>query len=201
MVDRSKWLQAVVGGYTASLCLYAPIAIVGYLVYGSFLAKTSTILEAIMSFRDNTKIAVDVCSGIMIAHIFSAFPIVINPVFQVVEKRFSNPSHSGLRELIQRIAIRGPIMGVLILVALFFPYFLDVMSLLSDISVSLTGFILPCLFYWKICHPPLWEKILLVIVIAFGVVGSTVGIYVSVNSLIDDISAQPNPFKDLFTFG
>jgi hypothetical protein len=40
-----------------------------------------------------------------------------------------------------------------------------------------------------------------VTIITFGVVGSAVGIYVSMDALIKDVKANPNPFKDLFTFG
>jgi len=91
-------------------------------------------------------------------------------------------------------------MLILIVVALFFPYFLDVMSLLSCISVSLSGFILPCLFYWKLCRTSVLEKILLVVIIAFGTIGSAVGIYVNGKALVEDVEANPNPFSSLFKF-
>lgn len=81
-----------------------------------------------------------------------------------------------------------------------FPYFLDFMGLVSGISVSLSGYILPCLFYWKICRPPTYEKFLLVFVMLFGLVGSGVGIYLSIKQLISDVQTNPNPFDGLFHF-
>jgi len=133
------------------------------------------------------------------AHIISAFPIVVNPIFLVLEERFTSNSKWG--EFLTRLIIRGIMMAILIVIAMFFPYFLEVMSLLSCISVSLTGFILPCLFYWKICHPNLLEMIILLAVIIFGIVGSGVGIYESSVQLYDKVKENPNPFKDIFTFG
>lgn len=41
----------------------------------------------------------------------------------------------------------------------------------------------------------------MVAVIAFGICGSGVGIYVGINDLIEDIRNNPNPFAGLFEFG
>ena len=74
------------------------------------------------------------------------------------------------------------------------------MSLISCVSVSLSGYILPCLFYWKICKPRVFEKFGLTFIIIFGLVGSVVGIYLSVATLIEDVKKNPNPFNGLFKF-
>jgi len=200
MANREHWNRAIIGGYCASLSLYAPMAIIGYLVYGSFLGSKGiqTILDAVLFFDTNTGVIVKICSAVMILHILLAFPIVINPIFLVLEERFQDKSKS---EFLMRLIIRGITMTFFVVIALFFPYFLDVMSLLSCISVSLTGFILPCLFYWKICSPGIPEKVFLSLIIFFGIVGSVVGIYVSSESLVANVKAQPNPFSGLFTFG
>jgi hypothetical protein len=79
------------------LLVYVPISIIGYLVYGSFLSQPSvnTILDAvavrnvkltltIKTFDIKTGVIVKICSAVMIAHIISAFPIVVNPIFLVV---------------------------------------------------------------------------------------------------------------------
>lgn len=59
---------------------------------------------------------------------------------------------------------------LLVLAALFLPYFSDILALISDISYSLTVYILPCLFYWKL-NPPAWEKALLCSCIAYAITG------------------------------
>jgi hypothetical protein len=35
----------------------------------------------------------------------------------------------------------------------------------------------------------------------FGIIGSAVGIYVSMLQLVDNVKSNPNPFADLFKFG
>lgn len=50
-------------------------------------------------------------------------------------------------------------------------------------------------------NPPVWEKVILALVIAFGLLGSGVGIYDSIVGLIADVKAHPNPFDGLFHFG
>ena len=64
----------------------------------------------------------------------------------------------------------------------------------------MSGYILPCLFYWKICKPYTSEKVLMIIVMLFGIIGSGVGIYLSIEQLINDVKTNPNPFEGLFHF-
>jgi len=74
------------------------------------------------------------------------------------------------------------------------------MTIISCISVSLSGYILPCLFYWRITSPHIFEKFILLAVILFGLVGSGVGLYVGIKQMIKDVEKSPNPFKGLFEF-
>jgi len=135
----------------------------------------------------------------MVLHIISAFPIAINPVFRAVEAALiDNRPNEGLK----RIISRSIIMAIFIILAMFFPYFLDMMSIIADISVSVTGYMLPCVFYFLICKPRNPVMIIcLIVVFLFGVVGSGVGLYVSISDMIKDVKANPNPFKGIFHFG
>jgi len=74
------------------------------------------------------------------------------------------------------------------------------MTLISCISVSLSGYILPCIFYWRITSPHILERFILLAVILFGVVGSGVGLYVGIKQMISDVEKSPNPFTGLFVF-
>jgi len=197
MKNPADWTRSVFGGYTASLLLYLPISLIGYGVYGSYLGKADDILAAIQMFDKSTQFLTKICQALMILHIVSAFPIVINPVFLAVESRWESSStySSGV---LKRVVFRVFLMSTLIIIALFFPYFLNIMSIVSDISVSLSGFILPALFYWKICRPPVHHKMLCFIIAAFGIIGSAIGLYVATKQLIDNVHSKPNPFKGLF---
>jgi len=195
MEHKDEWPKAVIGGYSTALFLYAPIAIVGYIVYGSYLSLSPTILDAIQFFDKDTSLILKICGGVMVAHILSAFTILINPIFLAIERKLNYTTS------IRRLILRPIIMVILIAIALFFPYFLSIMSLVSCISVSLSGYILPSLFYWKICNPHKEEKLLLIIVTLFGLVGSIVGIILSTRDLINNVKQNPNPFENLFHFG
>lgn len=71
-------------------------------------------------------------------------------------------------------------------------------------SHALAQQILPCLFYWKLYRPTTREKVQLVLVMLFGLVGSGVGIYVNGTGLVHDVrNAWKNgnsPFAGLFRF-
>jgi hypothetical protein len=45
------------------------------------------------------------------------------------------------------------------------------------------------------------ERVVLILVIIFGLVGSIVGIILSTEDLIKNVKNNPNPFKGLFHFG
>jgi hypothetical protein len=45
------------------------------------------------------------------------------------------------------------------------------------------------------------EKVFLTMTIAFGLLGSGVGLYDSICNLIADVKLNPNPFAGLFHFG
>jgi len=200
MKERKHWSRSVISGYTIVATMVVVIGVFGYLAYGTFLAQKniSTILDANQYF--GIAWPAQVLAGIMIVHIVSAFPVVINPVFLAFERIFENDRTDKFVRFFIRIIIRAVLMSIVIILAIFFPYFLDVMTIISCISVSLSGYILPCIFYWKINEPHIMEVLILIAIIAFGAVGSGVGLYVGINQLIDDIKQNPNPFKGLFSF-
>jgi len=193
--NKDDWSKSVTVGFSGSVLMYLSIAVVGYFVYGSYLGKASTILAAIQDFDPSTKVVSQICSAILVIHIISAFPIVANPIFQLFEPT------NGPRFSIRKAVIRTLVMLFLIVLGVFFPYFLDVMSIVSCISVSLSGYVLPCVFYLATCKTNPLEKILLVVIMLFGVLGSGVGLWLGITGMISDIKANPNPFSGLFKFG
>jgi hypothetical protein len=60
--------------------------------------------------------------------------------------------------------------------------------------------ILPALFYWKIVRPRVDEQVLLFLLVLFAIGGSAAGIYVGIDSMINDIKQQHNPLDGLFSF-
>eukprot|EP01119_Soliformovum_irregulare_P021662 TRINITY_DN7265_c0_g1_i1.p1 TRINITY_DN7265_c0_g1~~TRINITY_DN7265_c0_g1_i1.p1 ORF type:complete len:437 (-),score=68.34 TRINITY_DN7265_c0_g1_i1:146-1456(-) len=202
MTDTSKWSLSVLSGYVATLLLYLPISIAGYAVYGEFLGNSQfsqTILSTIQHFdAHHLDLIIRILNAIMILHIMSAFPVVVNPLFSALEAHwFRKRGHHSLK---LNLLSRSILFLIMLVLALFFPYFLDIMSLISCLSVSLSCFILPCLFYWKICQPPVFERVLLVIIMLFGIVGAVCGTVVAIEGLVSDVKKNPNPFSGLFDF-
>jgi len=87
MKNKEHWPRSVISGYTIVTAMVLAIAICGYLAYGTYLEKTSTILDANQFFGSQSWPA-QALAGIMILHIVSAFPVVINPVFLAIERNF-----------------------------------------------------------------------------------------------------------------
>jgi len=199
MKNKEYWPRSVISGYSIVTVMVVTIAVCGYLAYGTYLATTNTILDA-NQFFGSLAWPAQALAGIMILHIVSAFPVVINPVFLAIERLFESKNFGTLYQLFLRVIIRTVVLAILIVLGIFFPYFLDVMTLISCISVSLSGYILPCLFYWRINSPHIGEQIILLAVILFGVAGSGIGLYVGTKQMITDVSHNPNPFKGLFSF-
>lgn len=148
MSIRRDWNKAVLAGYFGAMLMYTPIAIVGYLVYGSFLGSkqaNGTILGAILSFDPQTEIVTKVCSVIMVVHILSAYPVVTNPIFLAVESKImpTDPDEKETKsQLVRRLLIRVLISAVLILMALF----------VRIIPPAFSPFLFSSLTFWILCH-------------------------------------------------
>eukprot|EP01116_Phalansterium_solitarium_P008869 TRINITY_DN22833_c0_g1_i1.p1 TRINITY_DN22833_c0_g1~~TRINITY_DN22833_c0_g1_i1.p1 ORF type:complete len:480 (-),score=102.68 TRINITY_DN22833_c0_g1_i1:91-1530(-) len=242
MSRKEDWDMSMYTAYGLSfMLLYLPIAVVGYYVYGAYLAQTSNMIDALSAFAaSNTPVGgvVMAATALIIVHLLTALPIVLVPVLNTIERRIVKPDAL----LLLRLAIRAVTIASLTVIALFFPYFLDIISIVTCVSVSMSCYILPCLFYWQLIRPGVGMKILLVLIMLFGLLGSGVGIYVAIDELIQarpapsvllrslilplimlfvrlffsacsprfrhlcdltclqDVSANPNPFKGLFTF-
>jgi ABC-type Fe3+-siderophore transport system permease subunit len=95
MEKRHDWPKSITAALIISVLLYSVMAISGYVVYGEYLLSASNILGAIGDFDPSTHIYIRIASCIMVLHLMMAFPIVINPVFQKVERIFSGSSDSS----------------------------------------------------------------------------------------------------------
>ena len=90
--------------------------------------------------------------------------------------------------------------SLMIMIGLFFPYFTDVMGIITDFAVSLGVFFLPVIFHWRLNNPGFIEKMWMVFVLLFGVVGSVVGIVVTAIDLYHNILDHPlgEFFEEIF---
>lgn len=129
-------------------------------------------------------------------HLLCALPIVVTPVLQKAEELMNR------REwIVLTIVIRSVLVAAFTLIAVFLPYFLQLMAFVTDISVTISCYMLPPIFYWAMFrtrNPIMVLALLLTLV--FGVVGSGVGCYTAMKDLINAVKDNPNPFKGIFDF-
>ena len=82
------------------------------------------------------------------------------------------------------------------------PYFGDILSLVSSLSIVVVMFIFPPLFYYLLYRHTkkftYFELVSMFVIAAFGVAASVIGIYYAAKSLLNSIENNPNPFDNYF---
>ncbi|KAL1470950.1 hypothetical protein MTO96_004509 [Rhipicephalus appendiculatus] len=87
-----------------------------------------------------------------------------------------------------------PIMLALLFTTETVPHFGKVLPLVGSFMVGLTTFILPCLFYYKLCSEkspewkertiPTWEKVVILVILVAGLIGTIAGTCASIEDLV-----------------
>jgi solute carrier family 32 (vesicular inhibitory amino acid transporter) len=169
------------------LIFYVPVALGGFLVFGT------NIKDNVIANMDSNWLKTSVII-LITGHLFTAFNIILNPVFQGLEKVANAPEGISLKRVIIRIAT---ILAVLF-VAQSIPNFGPILSFIGGSGVSLTSFILPCVFYILICRRSQYSKhindselILLAACIMVSVFGGAAAIYSSLDALFSSKTFVP----------
>ncbi|KAK8786900.1 hypothetical protein V5799_023323 [Amblyomma americanum] len=148
MKQRSRFPLAVAYATIALVALYVVMAILGYLTFGN-----SVNPNILTSIGDGpVSIAVQL---LFIVHLVTGFLIIINPMCQEVEEHIGVPTEFTWK----RVVMRATIMVALLLTTETVPHFGKVLPLVGSFMVGLTTFILPCVFYYKLCSDtsPEWK--------------------------------------------
>merc|ERR1711920_798138 len=163
------------------LAMYVPVAVIGYAIYGD--GVYSPILCSLP--RDN---AVQVIAkALMTAHVLLAYPVLIMLFLGKIE------SAIGLMPAIdfylcKRTLLRVFVLVLNICVAVFVPYFDDMMSLIGAVCVVMTAFILPALFFIKLRAKSAAYMLLPLLVAILGTIGGSVGAVQAAIALYDKVS-------------
>ncbi|CAN7942672.1 unnamed protein product [Ixodes hexagonus] len=183
MRDRSRFSGAVVYATVALVLLYLLMSLTGFLTFGSDVRA-----NILLSIGDGVPSIV--VQSLFVVHLLCAFLIVINPMCQELEEHVHVPPEFTWK----RVALRSFLMLAVLAVAETVPHFGKVLPLVGSLLVGLTTFILPCVFYYKLCRDtrpewpernlPLWEKAVLVEILAVGVIGTCAGTLASVQDLL-----------------
>ncbi|XP_076458232.1 uncharacterized protein LOC143291966 [Babylonia areolata] len=150
------------------LCIFLPVAAVGYFVYGS--RVKANILQTVTPGP-----ALQVVECLITAHLVCSFVIVINPVCQELEEIIGISPHFNVKRVLMRL---GVCLGVL-MVAETLPHFGAVMSLIGGSSMTLLVFICPPIFFfrlalakgpWPLVVIPVCKTVLLIVIMVLGIV-------------------------------
>ncbi|XP_029826610.2 amino acid transporter AVT1J-like [Ixodes scapularis] len=183
MKDTSRFSGAVVYATIALVLLYLLLSLMGFLTFGSDVQA-----NILLSIGDGVTSIVVQC--LFIVHLICGFLILINPMCQELEEHIGVPPEFTWK----RAASRSFLMLAVLVVAESVPQFGKVLPLVGSVVAGLTTFILPCVFYYKLCSDtkrewperklPLWEKSLIVEIVIVGVIGTVAGTVSSIQDLL-----------------
>lgn len=161
--DKDKFGKILAWGMTFIALIYGAFGILGYFAFGE---ETKEIITT--NFGQGLLSAVvQLC---LCVNLFFTLPLMMNPVYEVVERRFCNSRYC--------VWLRWIIVFGVSLVALMVPNFADFLSLVGSSVCVVLGFVLPALFHLMVFKEELdWHGVLLdgtivVLGVAIGVTGT-----------------------------
>ncbi|KAJ8429627.1 hypothetical protein Cgig2_006868 [Carnegiea gigantea] len=150
--------------------LYGVFGVMGYLAFGD---ETRDIIT--------TNIGKGLVSGLvqlgLCINLFFTFPLMMNPVYEVLERRFTEGRYS--------LWIRWLVVLVVCLVALTVPNFTDFLSLVGSSVCIALGFIFPALFHLIVFKDEMgWARLVLdCCIIVVGIILGVSGTWTSLTEI------------------
>uniref|UniRef100_A0A7N0UST5 Amino acid transporter transmembrane domain-containing protein n=1 Tax=Kalanchoe fedtschenkoi TaxID=63787 RepID=A0A7N0UST5_KALFE len=130
--DKAKFGRIMVFSMLFITLMYGSFGVLGYMAFGDETRDiiTTNLGGGIVSYL----VQVGLC-----INLFFTFPLMMNPVYEVMERRFCGSRYS--------LWMRWGMVLVVTLVALFVPNFADFLSLVGSSVCVVLGFVLPALFH------------------------------------------------------
>ncbi|KAG0309848.1 hypothetical protein BGZ98_005388 [Dissophora globulifera] len=173
MKHKRAWNKIVMWGILTVTVLYIMCSTSGYAVYGD--TVKSPIYLNLPGGATRT-----ISTIIITIHVLLAIPLFLTTFNLQIETalRLDSRGLSNKIEFLCRAAIRTMSMVLVAAIALFFPYFGQMMSLLGAMSDGMLTFVFPVLFFLKlfgIKKVGKLELLLMVLVIIVGTAGAVIG--------------------------
>ncbi|KAF9436700.1 hypothetical protein BGZ76_003188 [Entomortierella beljakovae] len=181
MKDKRSWNKIILWGTLTVTLLYFMCSTSGYAVYGDMVQ--SPIYKNLPGGATRT-----ISTIIITIHVLLAIPLFLTTFNLQIESALKLDSRglSNRTEFIYRAIIRTLSMVLAATIALFFPYFGQMMSLLGALSDGMLTFVFPVVFYLKlygIKSVGKFELLIMILVIIIGTAGSAVGTVDAVKEL------------------
>ncbi|KAG0240650.1 transmembrane amino acid transporter protein-domain-containing protein [Mortierella sp. GBAus27b] len=181
MMHKRAWDKIILWGVTTVTVLYVMCSVSGYTVYGD-------IVESPI-YRNLPGGAIRTISTIIITlHVLLAIPLFLTTFNLQIEAaiKLESRGFSPKLEFAYRAVIRTLSMVLVATIALFFPYFGQMMSLLGALSDGMLTFVFPVVFYLKLYGIKKVGKVELVImflIVVVGTAGAAIGTVDAVKEL------------------
>lgn len=187
MKKPHQWRWAVLAGLSTCTCLYMLTAIPAYYSFGR--NAVSPIYKALPEGDVGRTIAVIV----MTIHVILAIPIYTTS-FSLEFEKFTRANEERLGRFgawLARAVIRTCTMAILVVLAMFVPFFDDFMGLIGALANCGLVFLIPVTCYLKLTgvrNKPVYELAFCALTIFLAIVGMIFGSKDAIQSLIKDFN-------------
>ncbi|KAI1316237.1 hypothetical protein EDD11_010284 [Mortierella claussenii] len=173
MKNKRAWNKIILWGTLTVTLLYVLCSTSGYAVYGDIVK--SPIYQNLPGGATRT-----ISTIIITLHVLLAIPLFLTTFNLQIESalKLDSRGFSTKTEFLYRAIIRTLSMVLVATIALFFPYFGQMMSLLGALSDGMLTFVFPVLFYLKLYGIRKVNKLelaIMVLVVIVGTAGSAIG--------------------------
>ncbi|GLJ40127.1 hypothetical protein SUGI_0822050 [Cryptomeria japonica] len=160
-----------------STLVYGCFGVLGYMAFG---AET----REIVTLNLGKNLITDLVQLALCLNLFFTFPLMMNPVHEVVESRFNGAQYSFL--------LRSLCVLVTTIVAVFVPNFADFLSLVGSSVCCALGFVLPASFHLIACRKegPWLHVIADVLIICVGALFAVMGTLLSAKNIFFSSAPQ-----------
>ncbi|KAF8982836.1 hypothetical protein BGZ46_000472 [Entomortierella lignicola] len=181
MKDKRSWNKIILLGTLTVTLLYFMCSTSGYAVYGD-------IVQSPIYLNLPGGVTRTISTIIITLHVLLAIPLFLTTFNLQIESalKLESRGFSTKTEFFYRAIIRTISMVIVATIALFFPYFGQMMSLLGALSDGMLTFVFPVVFYLKLygikkVHK--LELLVMLLVVAVGTTGSVFGTIDAVKQL------------------
>ncbi|KAI9292582.1 hypothetical protein K502DRAFT_325723 [Neoconidiobolus thromboides FSU 785] len=188
MKSPKRWNFVLLGAIVTITTMYVIVGVAGYLVYGSDVK--SPIIDSLLESA-SYKAGAIFAYLVITLHVILAAPIYLCSFCLEQESwlKIDRKYMSATRELIFRAILRTVVGLVLTVIAIYVPYFNDLMALIGAVSNCIIIFLVPLACHYKLFgfkNRAIWEYVLSTLCVIVGVLGLILGSIDSVKNLIAD---------------
>eukprot|EP01018_Ginkgo_biloba_P000649 Gb_13285 [translate_table: standard] len=171
MEKKHKFGRVLGLAYFVITVVYGCFGALGYLAFGNDTEEIVTLNLGRTLVSDLVQLGL--CLGL-----FFTFPLMMNPVHEIIERRFNGNEPSFI--------LRSMVVFLTTAIAVLVPHFADFLSLVGSSVCCILGFVLPAVVHMHACwRESSWFHALAdVLIIVFGVVFGILGTFSSVRQII-----------------